>query len=92
MRQDGSVKHSSLRVIGSNVRALRTARGLSQEQLAEVADLHRNYISGIECGVRNVSALNLCAIAEALDCGVGDLFKGVSARPRASQQRRIARR
>jgi len=48
------------------VRELRTERKLSQEDLAEVADLHRNYISQIECGRRNVSLLNILKIARAL--------------------------
>ena len=34
--------------------------------MAEVADLHRNYISQIECGRRNVSLLNILKIARAL--------------------------
>jgi len=49
------------------VRELRTERKLSQEDLAEVADLHRNYISQIECGRRNVSLLNILKIARALE-------------------------
>ncbi len=48
------------------MRELRTERKLSQEDLAEVADLHRNYISQIECGRRNVSLLNILKIARAL--------------------------
>jgi transcriptional regulator with XRE-family HTH domain len=51
---------------GTRVRELRTERKLSQEDLAEVADLHRNYISQIECGRRNVSLLNILKIARAL--------------------------
>ena len=49
------------------MRELRTERKLSQEDLAEVADLHRNYISQIECGRRNVSLLNILKIARALE-------------------------
>ena len=51
---------------GRRVQKLRMARKLSQEDLAELADLHRNYISQIECGRRNVSLLNILRIGRAL--------------------------
>lgn len=50
--------------------------GLTQEQLAERADLHWTYISGIERGHRNVSIVNLYHIAVALDVKVKDLIRG----------------
>jgi transcriptional regulator with XRE-family HTH domain len=52
---------------GGNVRAVREARGWSQEALAHEAELHRTYIGSVERGERNVSLLNICAIANALD-------------------------
>jgi transcriptional regulator with XRE-family HTH domain len=52
---------------GRRVRALRQKRGLSQEQLAERADLHWTYISGIERGRRNPGLNILGRLACALD-------------------------
>jgi transcriptional regulator with XRE-family HTH domain len=53
--------------IGLAIRHYREARGLSQEELAEKADLHRTYISLIERAIRNVSVDALSGIADALD-------------------------
>ena len=55
-----------LRILGENIRVLRTELGYTQEQLAELANLHRTYIGAIERGDRNVSINNIVAIANAL--------------------------
>jgi DNA-binding XRE family transcriptional regulator len=59
---------------GERLRALREARGYSQEQFAEMARLHRTYIGGIERGERNVSLLNIWRIADALGVAPGTFF------------------
>ncbi len=62
---------------GAHIRELRQQRGLSQERLAELAGLHRTYLGGVERGERNVSLINLVAIADALDLSLSAMFEGV---------------
>jgi len=52
--------------LGKRVRALREQRGISQEALADLAEIHRNYVSQIEGGKRNLSFFNVVKIARAL--------------------------
>ncbi|HUT03610.1 MAG TPA: helix-turn-helix transcriptional regulator [bacterium] len=63
-----------LQALGKRVRKLRATRGISQEELAHRAGLHRTYVGGIERGERNVSLLNILAIARALEVHVTELF------------------
>ena len=67
----------ALAQFGAHLRELRQQRGLSQERLAELAGLHRTYLGGIERGERNVSLINLVAIANALDLSLTALFEGL---------------
>lgn len=59
---------------GAAVRNLRLRLGLSQEQLAARADLHRTYIGSVERGERNVSLNNIHAIAIALQTDAARLL------------------
>lgn len=61
-------------VMGDNVRALRLALNLSQEELAFRADLDRTYISQIERGIGNPSVLVLIKISDILGIEVEELF------------------
>lgn len=63
---------------GDNVRAQRVAQKLSQEKLAELADLDRTYISGVERGIRNLSLLSASRIAKGLNISVAELCGGIS--------------
>lgn len=53
--------------LGAAVRELRTQRGISQEALADAAQVHVTYLSGIERGIRNPSLDKLNALAGALE-------------------------
>jgi transcriptional regulator with XRE-family HTH domain len=62
-------------VLATNVRRLRTAKGLSQEALADLAGIHRNYLGGIERRERNVGLDNLGKLAKALGVSIADLLR-----------------
>jgi transcriptional regulator with XRE-family HTH domain len=55
-----------LKTIGANIKAHRTKQGLSQEELAELAGVHRTYMGAVERAEKNISALSLAKIAKAL--------------------------
>jgi transcriptional regulator with XRE-family HTH domain len=57
---------ASLRALGAEIRALRERKGLSQERLADLAGLHRNFIGLIERGQRNPTFLTLIAVSSKL--------------------------
>ncbi len=71
------------KLFSQNMKALRKAKKLTQEQLADLADLHVNYISGIERGARNVSILNIEKLARALGVTMSVLVDESDARPGA---------
>ena len=54
-------------LIGLNVKVERTIKRLTQEQLAELIDVHENYIGRIETGKQNVTIKTLNRIANALN-------------------------
>ncbi|XQO25533.1 helix-turn-helix transcriptional regulator (plasmid) [Lactococcus lactis] len=55
-----------IKIFGNNVKRYRLKMGLSQEKFAELCNLHRTYISDIECFQRNVSLESVQKIAEAI--------------------------
>lgn len=60
---------------GENVKKYRIAKNLSQEELAEKANLHRTYISSLERGQRSISLKNIEKISRALDINEKELFE-----------------
>lgn len=62
------------KAFGEKLRSLRTAKNLSQEKIAELADLDRTYISSVELGKRNISIMNICRLASALQIKINILF------------------
>lgn len=63
--------------LGNRIRALRTKCGISQEELAFRTGLHRTYIGSAERGERNVSVINIVAIAKALNVPISKLFSEI---------------
>lgn len=57
-----------------NVRALRAAKGYSQEELAFEAGLHRTFVAHVERGARNISIDNIEKLATALGAQCRELF------------------
>lgn len=59
---------------GERLRQVRVKVGVSQEKLADLAGLHRTYVSSVERGKRNISLLNIDKLAEALGVALTELM------------------
>jgi transcriptional regulator with XRE-family HTH domain len=59
-------RQSARKILAQNLRARRAALGLSQEELADRAGLHRTYVGSVERAERNISIDNIEKLAEAL--------------------------
>jgi transcriptional regulator with XRE-family HTH domain len=70
-----SRKRNIRQVFGENLRRNRHALGISQEDLAEKAGLHRTYIGSVERGERNVSIDNMQRLAIAVDATIQQLLQ-----------------
>ena len=62
---------------GSAVKARREALGLTQEDLAEKARIHRTYLSDVERGTRNLALVNIERLAAALAMSMAELFAAI---------------
>lgn len=63
-----------LELLGRNTRTRRSARGMTQAQLAAMAGFSRTYLIEVEKGRRNVSLISLFRLSAALACDVRDLL------------------
>jgi transcriptional regulator with XRE-family HTH domain len=70
-------KESARQRLAINIRGRRKERGISQEELAAIAGLHRTYVGAIERAERNVSIDNVERLAQALTVDVVDLLAPV---------------
>ena len=61
-------------VFAKKIRDVRLSKGMSQEKLAELSDLHRTYISSVERGERNVTIDSMERLAKALGVDLRDLL------------------
>ena len=71
-------KQKILIKFGETVREIRKEKGLSQEELAHKADLHRTYIGMIEIAEKNITLVNIEKIANALEISIKDIFNGIT--------------
>jgi len=69
------MEESILIKFGQRVRELRTERNLTQQQLADISGLHKNYIGMIERGERNPSLINIDVLANSFQISLSELMK-----------------
>ncbi len=68
-------RKTSLQIsFGKIIRTARLEKGLSQEELADLSELHFTYVSSVERGERNISIENIARLAKALGCQLKDLM------------------
>lgn len=64
-----------LKRFGLTIKRLRESKGISQEKLGEISDLHRTYIGMIERAERNITLKNIEKIAKALGTDISKIFE-----------------
>ncbi len=69
------MKEAILIKFGQKIRQERLKQNLSQEELAEKANLHRTYVGMIERAEKNITLINIEKIANALGVSISDLFR-----------------
>jgi ribosome-binding protein aMBF1 (putative translation factor) len=67
--------HPTLVSLGATIRAERLAQKMSQEALANKAEIDRSYVGGIERGEQNIAIINLQKIADALNVRLSKLVE-----------------
>ncbi len=71
------MKKAILVKFGKKIREVRVKRGLSQEALADIANVHRTYIGMVERAEKNITLLNIQKLAKALKIDIRELFDGI---------------
>lgn len=66
-----------LKLVGARIRALRKDKGLSQEKLAELAELNASYVGKIERGEKNVTFKSLEKVSASLGISIEELFHNI---------------
>jgi transcriptional regulator with XRE-family HTH domain len=73
-------ERQALKTFGKRVRALRKARGWTQEELAEAGSLHENYVSRLETGEQEPGLFVILRLARAFDVNPDELLHDLAAR------------
>ncbi|HEV2964389.1 MAG TPA: helix-turn-helix transcriptional regulator [Candidatus Angelobacter sp.] len=66
------------KTLGTRIRELRLKRGWSQEQFADICDIHRSHMGEIERGETNLTLSTMLAIAQKLETTISALFRGIA--------------
>ena len=66
------------KTLGSRIRELRLKRGWSQEQFADICDIHRSHMGDIERGETNLTLSTMLVIAQRLETTIAALFRGIA--------------
>jgi transcriptional regulator with XRE-family HTH domain len=73
------------KIIGERIRTFRKEKGLSQEELAEIANLHSTYIGQLERGEKNATLESIEKVAKALEISLEDLFRSIHPDPNSQE-------
>ena len=66
------------KTLGTRIRELRLKRGWSQEQFADICDIHRSHMGEIERGETNLTLSTMLVIAQKLETTISTLFRGIA--------------
>lgn len=75
MERRGKKRQTARGRFAQRLRLERTSRNLSQEELADIAGLHRTYIGSIERQERNITIDNMERLAQAMGLDISDLLQ-----------------
>lgn len=77
MAEYTSSEKEILVAFGLKIKNIRLSLNLSQEEMAELCNLHRTYIGSMERGERNISILNIVKICKSIKYPLGKILEGV---------------